>query len=93
MAERKLLLEREPNMRRYKDPIDPRSAHEVLLERTAARLKQQEEVELEKRATKSTSRSSRRESAGEAFLKSMARSFGSNLGRKLFRGVLGSILK
>lgn len=95
VAERQALLERDPNMRRYKDPIDPRSAHEVLVERTAAKLKQQEEAELEKRAekAKSKSSSSRRESAGEAFLKSMARSFGSDVGRKLFRGILGSLLK
>jgi len=94
-AERKALLEREPNMRRYKDAIDPRSAHEVLVERTAAKLKQQEEAELQERAAKSKSKSTSRgrESAGEAFLKSMARSFGSDVGRKLFRGILGSLLK
>ena len=32
-------------MKRYAEPYDPRSAHEVLLERTAARLKQQEQAE------------------------------------------------
>lgn len=97
MAERQLVLDRDPNMRRYSEAIDPRSAHEVLAERTAARLKQQEEAELAKRAEKvkgkTTKRSSSRESAGEAFMKSMARSLGSAAGRKLFRGILGSLLK
>jgi DNA double-strand break repair helicase HerA and related ATPase len=97
MAERQALLDRDPNMRRYSNPFDPRSAHEVLAERTAARLKQQEEAELAKRAEKAQgktrSRSRSRESAGEAFMKSMARSLGSAAGRKLFRGILGSLLK
>jgi hypothetical protein len=31
--------------------------------------------------------------AGEAFMKSMARAAGSSLVRKLFRGILGSLLK
>jgi hypothetical protein len=97
MAERQAVLDKDINMRRYKEPIDPRSAHEVLAERTAARLKQQEQAELEKRAakaeTKSRSGGRSRESAGEAFLKSMARAAGSSVGRKLFRGILGSLLK
>lgn len=97
MAERKAVLDKDPNQKRYGQSFDPRSAHEVLLERTAARLKQQEEAELEQRAakaqgkTKSTGRS--RETASEAFMKSMARAAGSSLGRKLFRGILGSLLK
>ena len=97
MAERQAVLDKDPNQKRYGQSFDPRSAHEVLLERTAARLKQQEEAELEQRAakaqgkTKSTRRS--RETASEAFMKSMARAAGSNLGRKLFRGILGSLLK
>ena len=99
MAERQAIMDRDINQKRYGQAIDPRSAHEVLLERTAARLKQQEEAELAQRAakakakgkSKTTGRS--RESAGEAFIKSMARAAGSNLGRKLFRGILGSLLK
>ena len=97
VAERQAVLDRDPNMRRYSKSFDPRSAHEVLAERTAARLKQQEEAELAERAAraqgKRRTRSSSRESAGEAFLKSMARSLGSATGRKLFRGILGSLLK
>ena len=95
MAERQVVLDRDPNMRRYSKAFDPRSAHEVLAERTAARLKQQEQAELEKRAArgKTSTRSSSRESAGEAFLKSMARSLGTAVGSKLFRGILGSLLK
>lgn len=96
MAERKAVLEHDPNMRRYGEPIDPRSAHEVLVERAAARLKQKEQAELEARAAKADrpkSRGSSRESAGEAFVKSLARAAGSSVGRKLFRGLLGSLLK
>lgn len=97
MAERQVVMERDPNMRRYKEAFDPRSAHEVLAERTAARLKQQEEAELAERAAKAQGkkapRGRSRESAGEAFMKSMARSLGSAAGRKLFRGILGSLLK
>ena len=97
MAERKVILDRDINQKRYSQAIDSRSAHEVLLERTAAKLKQQEEAELEQRAAKAQGKpktSSRsRESAGEAFMKSMARAAGSSLGRKLFRGILGSLLK
>ncbi|NCF17245.1 MAG: DUF853 family protein [Haliea sp.] len=97
MAERQAVLDHDPNQRRYLTPYDPRSAHEVLAERTAARLKKQEQAELEKRAAKAQAKpktSTRsRESAGEAFLKSMARAAGSSVGSKLFRGILGSLLK
>ena len=97
MAERQVVLDQDINQTRYKDPYDSRSAYEVLLERTAASLKKQEETELEQRAAKesgkSSSRSRSRESAGEAFFKSMARAAGSSVGRKLFRGILGSLLK
>ena len=97
MAERQAVMQRDPNLRRYSKAIDPRSAHEVLAERTAARLKQQEEAELARRAEKAkgstAKRSSNRESAGEAFVKSMARSLGTAVGSKLFRGILGSLLK
>jgi DNA helicase HerA-like ATPase len=94
--ERKALLARDPNMRRYGTAHDPRSAHEILLERTEARLKQQEEAELAERAAKAQGKNrtaSSRQGVGEAFLKSMARSLGSATGRKLFRGILGSLLK
>jgi DNA double-strand break repair helicase HerA and related ATPase len=96
--ERQAVLARDLNQQRYVTPIDPRSAHEVLLERTAARQKQAQEAELAERAAaaekrKPKARSSNRQSAGEAFLKSVARAAGSSLGRKLFRGILGSLLK
>ncbi len=93
-AERQAVLARDLNQQRYVTPVDPRSAHEILLERTAARQKQAQEAELAERAAgKPGSRSSNRQSAGEAFLKSVARAAGSSLGRKLFRGILGSLLK
>ena len=95
--ERQAVLARDLNQQRYITPIDPRSAHEILLERTAARQKQAHETELAERAAKAQSkpksRSSSRQSAGEAFLNSVARAAGSSLGRKLFRGILGSLLK
>ena len=97
MAERQAILERDINQRRYAEAIDPRSAHEILLERIAARQKQEQEAELAKRADKEQAKPKAkgrsREGAGEAFLKSMARAAGSSLGRKLFRGILGSLLK
>jgi len=97
LAERQVVLDKDVNMRRYEKSFDPRSAHEILAERLEARLKKQEEAELEKRAAaaqgKPRSSGRSRESAGEAFLKSMARAAGSSVGRKLFRGILGSLLK
>lgn len=95
-AERKALLDRDPNMRLYGKTVDRRSAHEVLSERTEAALKQQDEAALAKRAEKAGNkprRSSNRQSVGEAFLKSAARSLGSAAGRQFFRGILGSLLK
>ncbi|MCB1706615.1 MAG: DUF853 family protein [Halioglobus sp.] len=95
--ERQAILARDINQKRYVTPIDPHSAHEILLERTATRQKQEQEAELAARAAKADAkpkaRSSNRQSAGEAFLKSVARAAGSSLGRKLFRGILGSLLK
>jgi hypothetical protein len=94
-AERQAILAADHNMKRYAQPYDPRSAHEVLVERTAEKLKQQEQVELEQRAARAQPKSSgrSRESASEAFVKSLARAAGSSVGRKLFRGILGSLLK
>ena len=94
-AEREIIMAADMNMTRYGQSYDPRSAHEVLLERTAQRLKQQEEAELAKRAAKAAPKNSgrNRESATDAFVKSLARAAGSSVGRKLFRGILGSLLK
>lgn len=95
--ERAAILAHDPNQRLYKDAVDPRSAHEILLERTAARQSAKEEEALAKRAETGKKRTSNRQSTSEAFVKSMVRSLGSaagsNLGRKLFRGLLGSLLK
>jgi len=93
--ERQAILAADHNMQRYAQPYDPRSAHEVLVERTAEKLRQQEQAELEKRAAQAQPKSSgrSRESASEAFVKSLARAAGSSVGRKLFRGILGSLLK
>lgn len=94
-AERNAVLAHDPNQARYRDAVDPHSAHEILLERTAKHQSAEAEAELSRRAeNKPKARSSsRRQSTSEAFFKSMARAAGSSLGRKLFRGVLGSLLK
>lgn len=95
--ERRVLIERDSNHSRYRTPVDPRSAHEILLERIAQKQQRVEEADTKERAAQSGRKQESvtrgRESAGEAFLKSMARAAGSSLGRKLFRGVLGSLLK
>ena len=98
LAERKVVLDRDPNMRRYAEPYDPRSAHEVLLERTEQQLKRQQEADLEKRARQAqrdTKRKRQRapKSATDAFIEGLARAAGSSAGRKFFRGILGSLLK
>ena len=94
-AERTAVLAADLHQARYRTAQDPRSAHEVLLERVAQRQQEAQAAELEQREARSTRRGTggTRESAGEAFLKSLARAAGSNLGRKLFRGVLGTLLK
>ncbi|NQX87995.1 MAG: DUF853 family protein [Halioglobus sp.] len=96
-AERQMIIRADINHTRYAKPIDPRSAHEVLTERIAARQEQARGAELAERAAKAerrtSRRSTRRDSAGETFLKSIARAAGSSVGRKLFRGILGSLLK
>ncbi len=97
MAERQAVLDIDPNLRRYKDAYDPRSAHEVLAERVTKKLEQEAQAQREAQAAKEAARVQKntrsRESAGEAFMKSMARAAGSSVGRKLFRGLLGSLLK
>lgn len=99
VTERQSIIAQDSNMQRYGKPFDPRSAHEVLLERMASLEKQQREAE-KAASGKSGSRSTRksnRETPMEAFIKSMVRSLGtaagSGLGRKLFRGMLGTLLK
>ena len=98
MAERTAILDKDINQKRYKDAIDPRSAHEILLERSAQRQQDEQDADIASQNTKKSAHKRKsstrgREGAGEAFLKSLARAAGSQLGRKLFRGVLGSLLK
>ena len=98
MAERKAVLENDPNERRYKEAIDRESAHELLIARAAEQQKKLDEAELKKRESSARKKSGRKsDSSSDAFVKSMARSLGSaagrSLGRKLFRGILGSILR
>lgn len=100
MAERTVIMQRDPNMRLYGTAVDPRSAHEVLLERTAAqqkKLQEAEKAELEAKeaakAAKTKTKGRSRQTPTDAFVKSMARSLGTAIGGKLFRGILGSLLK
>jgi DNA helicase HerA-like ATPase len=108
VAERKAVLKNDPNLRRYAESVDRESAHEMLLARAEEQQAAQDEAALKRRQTaaekrsgrsKSTSGSRRRstQSSTDAFVKSMARSLGSatgrSLGKKLFRGILGSLLR
>jgi DNA helicase HerA-like ATPase len=98
-AERQAVLQADSNQQRYATAHDPESAHELLLERTAARQTKGQEQAVERETNKASnekktrSRSGSRDSAAEAFLKSFSRAAGSSLGRQLLRGVLGSLLK
>jgi DNA helicase HerA-like ATPase len=96
-AERDAVLENDPNQQRYARRVDRQSAHEELLARAEQQITQDEQS-LKRRETAARKRSGRsRQSTSEAFVKSMARSLGSaagsSVGRKLFRGILGSLLR
>ncbi|MFK7828346.1 MAG: helicase HerA-like domain-containing protein [Congregibacter sp.] len=98
IAERKIVMENDPNRRRYITPIDRESAHEMLLARAEAQQAERDDTAMQKRQTSARKSSGRKtQSSGEAFVKSMARSLGSSagrsLGKKLFRGILGSLLR
>ncbi|MEE4278991.1 MAG: helicase HerA-like domain-containing protein [Halieaceae bacterium] len=97
-AERAAVLENDPNYARYASAVDRQSAHEELLARAERQQAERDEAELRKRESSARRRTGRgRQSSTEAFVKSMARSLGSSagrsLGKKLFRGVLGSLLR
>jgi DNA helicase HerA-like ATPase len=97
-GEREAVLQNDPNQRRYAQAIDRESAHEQLLARAAEQQAAADEQELKQRAKSAERKSGRSsQSSTEAFVKSMARSLGSSagrsLGQKLFRGILGSLLK
>jgi len=93
--ERKTILDKDRNLRRYGETFEPRSAHEILRERIDETLKEKEAEEQKKQREKAKKpkRRSNRQTAGEAFVKSMVRSAGRSLGNKLLRGILGSLLK
>lgn len=98
MAERAEVLKNDPNGRRYATGIDRESAHEQLLARATEQQADRDEKELKKREKTAQKRSGRKtQSSSDAFVKSMARSLGSaagrSLGQKLFRGILGSLLR
>ena len=97
-SEREAVLANDPNRRLYAEAIDRESAHEELLARAQAQRETQDDRKLQQRERSARQRSGRqRQSSSEAFVNSMARSLGSaagrNLGKKLFRGILGSLLR
>ena len=89
VAERNAVIEASMFSKRYGQPLDRRSAYEMLNERAEKTARDDEEPA----AKKSTGRRSNRQGVVEAMLKSIVRSIGSSLGRQISRGVLGSILK
>lgn len=100
LAERRTVLDHDPNQRIYATAVDRESAHEQLLARAASQQAGRDERSLKRReqsARRKSGGSRSRQSTGEAFVKSMARSLGSaagsSLGKKLFRGLLGSLLR
>jgi DNA helicase HerA-like ATPase len=93
-AEREAVMAASIFSRRYDEPVDRRSAYEMLSERAEKKTQQEADAAAEKTVSKKTStRSSNRQGVMEAMLKSIVRSIGSSLGRQISRGVLGSILK
>jgi hypothetical protein len=92
-AERKAVIEAGIFRERYDQPIDRRSAYEMLNERAAKAAQQEAAAKAAKPARKTSGRRSNRQGVMEAMLKSIVRSIGSSLGRQISRGVLGSILK
>jgi len=97
-AERRSVLQHDPNQRLYADAVDRVSAHEELLARAQKQQAERDEGALKRKDTSIRRRTGRRrQSSSEAFVKSMARSLGSaagrSLGKKLFRGLLGSLLR
>ena len=92
-AERKAVIEASIFRNRYDQPLDRRSAYEMLNERAAKAAQQEKPAATRKPAGKTSTRRSNRQGVMEAMLKSIVRSIGSSLGRQISRGVLGSILK
>lgn len=88
-AEKDSILNEFGIAQKYNESIDRNSAHEMLTKRAEKILKKAGAVE---QPEKKSARKSNRQGVGEAFLKSMARSVGSQLGRRIFRGILGSLV-
>ena len=92
-AERGTVMEASIFRERYDQPVDRRSAYEMLNERAAKAAQQEAAAAAGKPVKKTSGRRSNRQGVMEAMLKSIVRSIGSSLGRQISRGVLGSILK
>ncbi|MEM6545273.1 MAG: helicase HerA-like domain-containing protein [Pseudomonadota bacterium] len=98
VAERAEVRKHDPNERIYGTAIDRESAHEKLLARAQVQQQERDETAMKRKENTANRRAGRsRQSSSEAFVKSMARSLGSaagrSLGKKLFRGILGSLLR
>lgn len=92
-AEREAVIDASIFRERYDQPVDRRSAYEMLNERAAKAAQQEAVTKAGKPVKKTSGRRSNRQGVMEAMLKSIVRSIGSSLGRQISRGVLGSILK
>ena len=105
MEERMAVMEKSPLGAAYNEPVDRKSAFEMLATR-AKTAEEPEDMEEAPREFSSARRYSagnsysaskpvkrRSDTAGEAFTKSFSRSFGSKMGNSLARGLLGSLFK
>lgn len=93
---RQSIISQDTLLTKYKDAVDPESAHEILKkrrEKLSENAKREAEKETKSSTPSSKNQRSNRQGVGEAFVKSIARTLGSTLGRKLIRGILGSLLK
>lgn len=75
---------------KYKDPIDPESAYEILSKRMDAAAKAEEEAEAEKAEAKAAPRSRAKEEKG-MFEEALASPLAKQVGRELVRGVFGML--
>lgn len=95
-AERKTVMSRSPVGSQYDEPIDRKSAYEVLTEKRKkiAEQRAKEEAAAAKKKSvkkKPARRGRKRQSVWETGAKQVARTVGSQLGRQIVRGILGGL--
>ncbi len=76
--------------KKYKDPIDPESAYEILTRRMEETARAEEKAEAEKVAAKTAPRSNAREEKG-MFEEALSSPLAKQVGRELVRGVFGML--